>query len=243
MSSRCRKRLVELLLGAALAAANSGCGGSGGGSSSPPPPAIGISPATITVQPGSTQQFTATISIGGSVTWTLACSSMPCGRISPTSTASGTPTTYTPPVTLPAANLSVTLTATSTADSTEFASASATVPQIAGFAGLSESHVDMVNGNQWSHLVPSQHRATYWRAGGVHNENHLADEQEHQSRASCYCGITTAIAFCSTPSTFLIRLLFRSKRGNRLDGNDRRWLGLQLFGRDLEVKPVALTQH
>ena len=30
--------------------------------------------------------------------------------------------------------------------------------------------------------------------------------------------------------------------GNRLDGNDRRWLGLQLFGRDFDVQPVALTQ-
>ena len=50
------------------------------------------------------------------------------------------------------------------------------------------------------------------------------------------------VAFCFTPSTFLIRLLFRPKRGNRLDGNDRRWLGLQLFGRDFDVQPVALTQ-
>jgi hypothetical protein len=53
--------------------------------------------------------------------------------------------TYEVPVALPAANLSVTLTATSVADSTKSASAAITVPQIPGFAGVSEAHVDTVN--------------------------------------------------------------------------------------------------
>ena len=39
-----------------------------------------------------------------------------------------------------------------------------------------------------------------------------------------------------------IKSLFRSREGNRLDGSDRRWLGLELFGRDFDVQPVALTQ-
>lgn len=143
-----RKRIsgVLTLLGATVASL--GCGGNGSSSVTVPPPPISISPASVTVQPGSTQQFAATINTGSgaTVTWTLTCSSVPCGTVSPTSTASGAPTTYTPPVTLPAANLSVTLTASSTTDSTKFASASATVPQIAGFSGISESHVDTVNG-------------------------------------------------------------------------------------------------
>jgi len=150
-SKRCirtgyRTRIPAILLSAALAVASSACGGNGNSIS--PPPAISVSPSGVTVQPGSTQQFTATIDTGsgGSVSWTLTCSSVPCGTVSPTSTASGASTTYTPPVTLPAANLSVTLTATSMTDSAKFASASATVPQIAGFNGVSESPVDTVNG-------------------------------------------------------------------------------------------------
>jgi hypothetical protein len=148
MAIKGRVRLVEILLAVLLAVVNFGCGGNGSSSVTVPPPPISISPASVSVQPGSTQQFTATINTGsgGNVTWTLACSSVPCGTVSPTSTASGAPTTYTPPVTLPAANLSVTLTATSTADATKFASASATVPQLPGFAGVSEAHADTANG-------------------------------------------------------------------------------------------------
>jgi hypothetical protein len=148
MISKCRVPLIEVLLSAVLAAVSSGCGGSGG-SGSAPQQAIVVSPAAITVQPGATQQFTATIETGSAIqglTWTLTCSSTPCGSVSTASTASGAPTTYTPPVTLPAANLSVTLTATSVADATQSASASITVPQIPGFAGVSEAHVDTTGG-------------------------------------------------------------------------------------------------
>jgi len=148
MASRNRTLFSGILIAVALAAVNSGCGGSGSGSV-PPPPAINITPATVTTQLGGTRQFTATIETGSSsvgVAWTLTCSSIPCGTVSPASTASGAPTTYTVPVTLPAANLSVTLTATSVADSTKSASAAITVQQIPGFAGVSDAHVDSVNG-------------------------------------------------------------------------------------------------
>ena len=149
MASRNRTPLPGILIAVVLAAVNSGCGGSGSGGASVPQPAINISPATVTTQLGGTQQFTATIETGSAsegVTWTLTCSSIPCGTVSPTSTASGAPTTYTVPVTLPASNLNVTLTATSVADSTKSASASITVQQIPGFAGVSEAHVDTANG-------------------------------------------------------------------------------------------------
>jgi len=149
MASRNRTPLLGILTAAVLAAANSGCGG--GGSSTPPPPVLTVSvfPSAATVQPGATQQVTATVTndpAAEGVTWTVSCSSIPCGSVSPTSTPSGTPTTYTPPVALPAANLSVKLTAASVADSTKFNSASLTIPQIPGFAGVSEAHVDSING-------------------------------------------------------------------------------------------------
>jgi hypothetical protein len=143
-----RTPLLGLLIALVLAA-SSGCGGSsGGGLNAPPPSAISISPSGATVQPGSTQQFTAAINTGsgGNVKWTLTCSSFPCGTVSPTLTASGAPTTYNPPVTLPAANLNVTLTATSATDSTKSASAPVMVPQLPGFTGVSEAHVDTANG-------------------------------------------------------------------------------------------------
>jgi hypothetical protein len=49
-------------------------------------------------------------------------------------------------------------------------------------------------------------------------------------------------AFSGIRRGIRVRLLFRSRNGNRLDEHDRRWLGLQLFGRDFDVQPVALTQ-
>jgi hypothetical protein len=131
-------------LGLGLLAAGLGCGGGGSSSttvaSSPPPtPTLAITPNTANVQPGGTQQFTA----NESVTWTVSCSTIPCGSVSP---ASGATTTYKPPVTLPAADLKVTLTATSTSGSSQSAKASITVPQISGFAGVNEAHIDSVNG-------------------------------------------------------------------------------------------------
>ncbi len=153
MMSKSRAALIEILIAVVLAAGNFECGGGGGGSSGPPPPPpaldVSVSPSVSTVQANATQQVTATVtndSANKGVTWTVSCSSVPCGGVSPTSTPSGTPTTYTPPVTLPAANLSVTLTATSVTDTTKFASASIMVPQISGFMEIREAHVDSVNG-------------------------------------------------------------------------------------------------
>jgi hypothetical protein len=126
------------------------CGGSSSAAPpSPPTISVSISPTAATVQWGATSQLIATVnndSSGKGVNWKVSCSSTPCGALSSTSTGSGAPTTYTPPVVLPAANLSVTLTATSVADPTKSASAAVTVPQLQGFAGVSEAHIDTVNG-------------------------------------------------------------------------------------------------
>jgi len=99
-------------------------------------PAISVSP----ISPNSellpistTQQFTATINYDASnqgVSWSLTqnstvCSPV-CGTISPATTASGAPTTYTPPSAVPS-NTSVTLIATSVANTTKSAQATVTL--------------------------------------------------------------------------------------------------------------------
>jgi predicted dienelactone hydrolase len=97
-------------------------------------PAISVDtePSTAIVQGNMTGQFTATVSYDQSnqgVTWAVSCSSAPCGSVSPTSTASGVPTTYTaPPQTK--SDLTVTITATSVADPTKSSAATVTVPAI-----------------------------------------------------------------------------------------------------------------
>ncbi len=60
------------------------------------------------------------------VTWTVTCGSSACGSFNPTSTASGTATTFTAPSAIPTGN-TVTVTATSVADTTKTATATITV--------------------------------------------------------------------------------------------------------------------
>jgi hypothetical protein len=117
----------------------------------PPPPAIKVSISlnVANVQWAGSVQLTATVdndSSNSGVIWTITCSSTPCGGLSATSTASGKATSYSPPIALPAANLMVNLKATSVADQTKSATAVITVPELPGFTGVSEAHVDSVNG-------------------------------------------------------------------------------------------------
>jgi Neuraminidase (sialidase) len=124
-------RSLAIALGLFTATILSGCGSS---TSAPPPPlSVSVSPTSAGIPVNATQQFTATLQNDPSnkgVTWALtqdgaSCSSE-CGTLSATSSASGTPTTYTAPATVPV-NPSVTLTAASTADPTKSASATVTV--------------------------------------------------------------------------------------------------------------------
>jgi hypothetical protein len=64
------------------------------------------------------------------VAWTLSCSPAPCGTISPSTTPSGMPTTYSAPPTPAPSDLTVTVTATSLAYSGASASWNITVPAI-----------------------------------------------------------------------------------------------------------------
>lgn len=112
---------------------------------SPPPITVSVLPATPTVVLGATQQFTATVtndSANMGVTWALtqngtACAPA-CGAVSPSSTASGTATTYTAPTTMPV-SASVTITAASVADTTKTASTTLTLSAMAGCGTGSES--------------------------------------------------------------------------------------------------------
>ena len=140
--------LLGNLLTVFFVASLTGCGS---GTQNTPPPAlsIAISPGAANVQWGGSIPLTATVendSSNSGVTWSITCSSTPCGSLSATSTAGGKPTTYSPPVALPATNLTVNLKASSVADSTKSATAVITVPQLSGFAGVREAHIDSVNG-------------------------------------------------------------------------------------------------
>lgn len=121
----------------------------------PPAIAVSVSPTNPTVVLNATQQFTATVtndSANKGVTWALTqggTSCAPgCGAVSPSSTASGSPTTYTGPATLPAST-AVTITATSVADTTKSASTTITLSAMASCGSGSES---LLNG-QYAFLL------------------------------------------------------------------------------------------
>ena len=94
---------------------------------------VNIQPPNPTVEAGTTQQLTATVGndqANKGVTWAVTCSSVSCGSVSPTSTASGAATTYTALPTPPGSDLTVTVAATSITDTTKTSIATVTVPAI-----------------------------------------------------------------------------------------------------------------
>ncbi len=132
MTPRNDASFFAFLLAVMLGAACSGCGG--GSASSPPPPlSVSMSPATATVYEGLTQKFTATVNndpTNKGVTWTVSCGiTSGCGSLSAMSSPSGAVNTYTAfgnlALNSPA---TVTVTATSVADTTKSAAAAVTVP-------------------------------------------------------------------------------------------------------------------
>src|SRR2546426_719116 len=110
------------------------CGGGGNPVIAGPAISVSVAPSGVSLIPaGSTNAFTATVSNDSGnkgVTWSVSCASGQCGTISPTATPSGTSTTYTAPATAPASDLSVTVRATSAADTSKSDSATVTVPAI-----------------------------------------------------------------------------------------------------------------
>lgn len=112
----------------------------GGGGSSTPTPSVSISPGTATLNGGSTQQFTATVSNASNttVTWSVSCTAggAACGTISSTGL-------YTAPAVV-ASSTSVTVTATLTADTTKSASATITLTPIS--VSVSPATVSLTGG-------------------------------------------------------------------------------------------------
>ena len=100
-----------------------------------PAVSIAVAPTTAVVHVGASEQLTATVSNDASnrgVTWAVSCSSAPCGTISPT-TASGSPTTYSAPATLPTGGARITITARAVA--APAASAAATLVPVGDLPG------------------------------------------------------------------------------------------------------------
>jgi hypothetical protein len=98
------------------------------------PPAIGVAilPATASVNVGANANFAATVtndSRNKGVSWTVSgvgCSGATCGTVAPTTSASGATVLYTAPIGVPTPP-TVTLTATSVADTTKAGTATITV--------------------------------------------------------------------------------------------------------------------
>jgi hypothetical protein len=123
------KWLALSLLGFATMIFLAGCGG--GGAVQQPVVTMGATPATV--QPGTTAQFSATISNDSShkgINWSVTCAAADCGSLSLANTASGAPTTYKAPTTPPAGDLMVTITASAAAGGATAASANFKVPGI-----------------------------------------------------------------------------------------------------------------
>jgi len=121
--------LIAFAMTAALVACSSGSSSGGGGGGNPI--TVSLSGAPSSLATNATAQVTATVAndtANAGVTWSCTPSGS-CGSFNPTSTASGTATTYT----APAAAGSVTITATSVTNTAKSASAtvSVTAPAIA----------------------------------------------------------------------------------------------------------------
>jgi hypothetical protein len=104
------------------------------------------------------------------VTWSVTCGSAQCGSFSPTTTPSGTATTYTAPAT-PPSPATVTLTATSVSDTTKSASASVTItapPPV------------LADGNYVYHVAGEDPSSNYFVAGAFTVQNGVitAGEQD-----------------------------------------------------------------
>ncbi len=123
--------IITFAMVAGLVACSSGNSNSGGGGGGNNPISVALSGTPPTSLPANgTTQFTATVtndSANAGVSWSASCAtSGGCGSFSPTSTASGTATTYTAPA-VPPSGGTVTITATSVTDGTKKATATVTI--------------------------------------------------------------------------------------------------------------------
>jgi predicted small lipoprotein YifL len=102
-------------------------------------------PATLlTTAPAAIVATVTNDAAGLGVDWVVTCGSSSCGSFGPSHTASGQPTTFTAPATLPAGN-TVLITATATADRTKSASAAIAVNGIASSVSISFTQLPPVS--------------------------------------------------------------------------------------------------
>ena len=133
---------LALIAITATSVSNSGCGG--GSSASGPPITVSLSSAAASVPAGTSVTFNASVTndpASKGVAWSVSCAAVPCGTVSPATTASGVDVTYTAPASPPATDLQVTLAATSVTDSSKSARATVTVQAIAVSAAPSTATV------------------------------------------------------------------------------------------------------
>ena len=144
----------------------------------PAPISVNVAPTPASVQASQQQSFTATVTNDSQnlgVKWTLSgpgCSGATCGTLSASASASGAAISYTAPASVPTP-ASVTLTATSVADSTKSSSAAITVtapPAIAVVVAPTAANVQAPNGTKsFSATVTNdpQNKGVTWALTGV----------------------------------------------------------------------------
>ena len=141
-----------------------------------PPPSVSVAPTSASVQTGQTQSFTATVQNdpqNKGVTWMLSgagCTGAACGTLSASSSASGTPVTYTAPNTVPNP-ATVTLTATPVADNTKSSVASITVtaPPVSVSVAPTSSSVQTGQTQSFTAIVQNdpQNKGVTWTVSGA----------------------------------------------------------------------------
>ena len=189
MKSKMLAKKLLAVLGLASLVFLVGCGGTTGQSINQPPAGVTVSPASVTVQTGGVQQFTATVSPSGAnqaVTWSLSgtgCTGASCGTIDATGK-------YAAPATAPTP-ATVTLTATSVTAATKSASATITVtaPAPADLAKLTGPYAFLFNGFDSDGAVVI---AGSFTADGSGN---ITGGLEDISRVS---GVSTSVSFTGT---------------------------------------------
>jgi len=95
---------------------------------------LSLSQDADSLEPNGTAHFSADVlNSTSNVNWSVSCAptSSPCGSVSPATTQSGAPTTYTAPASFPPAGLTVTITATLAADASISNSGTITIPGVA----------------------------------------------------------------------------------------------------------------
>src|SRR5260221_320158 len=183
----------------------------------PPPPqpsiSVSVAPASITVQPGQTQSFTATVANdtqNKGVSWSLSnCGPGACGLLSATSSASGAAVTYTAPLQMPASP-SVILTATPIADPAKPASAAITIAAPAAVISVSVSpQAQTLTVNQAQNFTATvqndaQNKGVNWSLSGTNCTMNACGTLSSATAASGAFVTYTAPAHVPNPPTITL---------------------------------------